>query len=347
MELSRQDGGRVYSRATQVEQFAAEHLACLTQTMGQDKWSKLNAALDANDDAVRELLGSYRALPYPEDKIAALAAANADKLRTLTTDLGIDLDSVTKLNADFVGKLALADAPAPAGMKALLSAEQDVHKMLPIPATLWTFRSAPYEGYYTYWARWFHNGMSDANGYSGLYINPDTGEVGEVVSDLLWSGSRTSNDWGLLEGWGEFLLHYTMPVAGMLEVRVELQCVRDRHSYSMDRPFGVVYPFTWADVKQNISATYRDVRETDRCETPLTSYHKYGSQESGADTLANPGDIVWAHFYSDRVYAKNEVVGFCVGLHGRNEISSCRNLSESILYGDYQIRRVLIRSTGQ
>jgi hypothetical protein len=340
LELEQEELKESQSLAKTVQGLSAEYQEKLRAIIGPENLERYSEFRVPLRQQVRDLILKASPTVVGEREIQEARRQAAEESREFLKEIGFNMPRASQLRGEYhtrIQKVLSEAIGRPEEPNYLVLPEmvpKDVHNP-------WVSYQPPYPGWA--WSYWWNK--SDEPSYPSFarYLNSASGQLGTYTRTHV-SGADNS-DWSNVRYRTAMRFWYYLPVAGMAEVWMNMQCIDTPYSGWLSDEWG------WSDsaCDQESHAYLRVIVPgygTSRKSTIL-DYRRTGTDANWSGHVTWAGNHRWAHIFSADAYAGGTWLLLEAGTEEWNHFWSNDVSIYSAMTMRWFLSRVYVRSTGE
>jgi hypothetical protein len=340
LEIEQEELKESQSLAKTVQGLSAEYQEKLSAIIGGENLERYSEFRVTNRKRVSDLILKAPPTVVGEREIHEARRRAVDEGRAFLKEIGFDMPRASKLRGEYhtrIHKVVTEAKGRPEEPNYLVLPEmvpKDIHNP-------WVTYEPPYPG----WAWAYSWNKSDEPWYPsfGRYLNSASGQLGTYTHTHV-SGADNS-DWSYVRYRTAMRFWYHLPVAGMAEVWMRMQCIDTPYSGWLSDEWG------WSDsaCDQESHAYLRVINPGFGAfrKSTILDYRRTGTDANWSREVAGDGDWRWTNIFSADAYAGGTWLLLEVGTEEWNHFTSNDVSIHSAMTMRWFLSRVYVRSTGE
>lgn len=340
LELEQHELEQSEALISNIQRLSTEYLRELRTIVGEENLERYFAFRAPLRQQVRDVILKAEPTAAGEVEIQEARREAADKSRRFLKEIGFDMPRASKLRGEYHTRVLKLIS------EAIDRPEEPNFLVLPdrVPKNIynpWEIFQPPYPGWA--WA-WWKNKSDEPYWPSGArYLDSAAGQLGTYTHTHV--DGADDSDWAYIGYRTAMRFWYRLPVAGMAEVWMDMQCINTHYSGWLDDEWG------WSD-----SACDQESHAYVRVIAPgpgayrwgtILDYRRTGTDANWSRDLAAAGANRWAHIFSADAYPGGTWLLLEVGTREwnyfwSNDVSIC-----SAMTMRWFLDRVFVRSSGE
>ncbi len=340
LELEQDEWGKAQSLAGTVERLSTEYQRELHSIVGDENLEAYHDLRRRLRERVGEIASKAEPTVVGEAEIQEARLQAAEESRAFLQEIGFDMPRASELRGEFHTRfhhLIAETLGRPEEPNYLVPPEmvpEDIHNP-------WVWYAPPYPGWR--WIRWTYDSGRPWTPDYWNYLDHKAGQLGTYTH--IHVSNASDSDYAYVRFRTGMRFWYWMPVAGMAEVWMRLQCINTPYSGYLKDEWGWSDSVCDQESRAYVQAIYPGPGAP-RMSTIL-DYRRTGTDASWANHREPAGQYRWAHIFSSGAYPGGSWVLLEAGTEDFNFFWSNDVSIHSAMTMRWFLKNIVVRSTGE